>query len=156
LENEKIVIFVVGLALFVALGCAPKNISKEDPSPTGQFKTHGMVSWYELMTADVEASKKFYSKLFGWVAEDVKAGGMPYTVVKVSGKELGGMMGMPPEAKGWGIYVTVDDVDATAGLAETLGATILVSPRDIPDVGRFCVIKDPQGAVISVITYKMR
>jgi predicted enzyme related to lactoylglutathione lyase len=157
---RKMLILVFGLSLFVAFGCAPKNISKADTSVAEQFKTHGMVSWYELMTTDVEASKKFYSELFDWAAEDVRVGGMPYSIVKVNGKELGGMMAMPPEAKGipphWGIYVTVDDVDATAGLAEKLGAKILVSPRDIPDVGRFCVIKDPQGAVISVMTHKMK
>jgi len=58
--------------------------------------------------------------------------------------------GMPPM---WGAYVTVDDVDATARTAEQLGAKLLVPPRDIPGVGRFCVIQDPQGAVISAITY---
>jgi predicted enzyme related to lactoylglutathione lyase len=57
---------------------------------------------------------------------------------------------MPPN---WGAYVTVDDVDATAVLAEKLGGKILVPPTDIPTVGRFSVIQDPQGAVLSAITY---
>jgi predicted enzyme related to lactoylglutathione lyase len=56
---------------------------------------------------------------------------------------------MPPM---WGVYVTVDNVDATAKTAEKLGGNILVPPTDIPDVGRSCVIQDPQGAVISAIT----
>jgi hypothetical protein len=60
--------------------------------------------------------------------------------------------GMPPV---WGTYVTVDDVDQTAKTAEKLGGKILMPPTDIPTVGRFCVIQDPQGAVISAITYKM-
>jgi uncharacterized protein len=55
-----------------------------------------------------------------------------------------------------GVYVTVNDVDTTAELAKRLGAKILLAPRDIPDVGRFCIIQDPQGAVISAITYKMK
>ncbi|OEU53270.1 MAG: glyoxalase [Desulfobacterales bacterium S3730MH5] len=121
------------------------------------LKQHGTFSWCELMTTDVDASKEFYTKVFGWVTEDMSTGGMAYTVVKAAGKEVGGIMSMPPEAKGvppnWGTYVTVDDVDSTAKLAEDLGAKILVGPRDIPDVGRFCVIEDPQGAVISAITY---
>jgi hypothetical protein len=58
--------------------------------------------------------------------------------------------GMPPM---WGAYVTVDDVDLTARTAEQLGARLLVPPTDIPNVGRFCVIQDPQGAVINAITY---
>ena len=66
-------------------------------------------------------------------------------------------MPIPPQAEGtppnWGSYVTVDDVDATAGKAEELGAKILVPLTDIPNVGRFFVLQDPQGAVISAITY---
>ena len=49
-----------------------------------------------------------------------------YTLIKANGKEIGGMMTTPPEAEGtppnWGIYITVDDVDATARKAEELGA----------------------------------
>ena len=52
------------------------------------------------------------------------------------------------------VYVTVRDVvDASARKAEELGATVMVPPTDIPDVGRFCVFRDPQGAVLSMITY---
>ena len=57
---------------------------------------------------------------------------------------------MPPA---WGPYVTVDDVDAIAEQAEKLGGKVCIPPRDIPSVGRFTVIADPQGAVISAITY---
>ena len=53
----------------------------------------------------------------------------------------------------WGTYVTVEDVDATARKAEALGAKTLVPPTDIPKVGRFCMLQDPQGAVIAAITY---
>lgn len=124
-----------------------------------QFKQHGAFSWCELMTSDVEAAKAFYTKLFGWETELMTMPQMSYTVVKAGGKGMGGIMAMPPDApKGmppmWGCYVTVDDVDVTAKLAQKLGAKLLVPPQDIPDVGRFCVIQDPQGAVISAITYK--
>ncbi|BBI99907.1 hypothetical protein FGKAn22_16000 [Ferrigenium kumadai] len=122
------------------------------------FKQHGAFSWSELMTMDVEAAKAFYTKLFGWVMEDMKMPGMTYTVIKVGGNGIGGIMAIPKDAKGmppaWGTYVTVDDVDATAKTAEQLGAKLCVPPTDIPDVGRFCVIQDPQGATINAITYK--
>lgn len=159
---RKIFIAAIGVALLIATGCANKDMSETKVATAEQMRmqTHGMVSWYELMTTDAEAAKKFYSKLFGWALEDVQGGEMPYTIVNVGGRQMGGMMTLPPGAKGapphWGVYVTVDDVDATAKLAESLGARILVAPRDIPDVGRFCVIKDPQGAVISAITYKIK
>ncbi|MEW6765760.1 MAG: VOC family protein [Pseudomonadota bacterium] len=123
------------------------------------FKQHGAFSWTELMTTDVEAATQFYSRLFGWETEEMSMPDMTYTVVKAGGNGVGGIMPMPADAEGtppmWGSYVTVDDVDATARTAESLGGKILVPPRDIPEVGRFCVIQDPQGAVISAITYTM-
>jgi hypothetical protein len=121
------------------------------------FKTHGAFSWCELLTTDVDAAKRFYGTLFGWTLEDVNMTGMTYTVVKTGEQGIGGIMQTPPQAAGapphWGAYVTVDDVDATAGKAVELGAKICVPPTDIPNVGRFCVLQDPQGAAISVITY---
>jgi uncharacterized protein len=58
--------------------------------------------------------------------------------------------GMPPA---WISYVTVDNADTSAQQAEKLGGKIVVPPRDIPEVGRFAVIQDPQGATIAIITY---
>ena len=124
---------------------------------TDPMKQHGAFSWNELMTRDVDAAKTFYSNLFGWTLEDMQTNDMGYTIAKASDKEVAGIMGMPPEAGDmpptWGAYVTVDDVEARAKQVETLGGKILLEPRDIPDVGRFCVICDPQGATLSLITY---
>jgi predicted enzyme related to lactoylglutathione lyase len=84
---------------------------------------------------------------------------MTYTVVKTGDTGVGGIMPMPPQAAGspprWGAYTTVDDVDATARKAEQLGATPIVPLTDIPDVGRFYTFEDPQGAIVSVITYTL-
>ena len=70
------------------------------------------------MTTDVDAAKRFYGALFGWETEGVSGAGMPYTLIKVNGEPVGGMMAPSPECTGspaWGVCVTVDDVDATAG-----------------------------------------
>ncbi len=124
-----------------------------------RFKQHGAFSWFELMTTDTDGARKFYSTLFGWETEDMTMGDMNYTVWNVAKEGVGGLMPIPPQAEGqppsWGVYVTVDDVDATAARAEELGGKVLMPPTDIPTVGRFCVLKDPQGAVISAITYAM-
>jgi uncharacterized protein len=123
-----------------------------------QFKSHGAFSWCELMTTDPKAATVFYTKLFGWTTEEMSVmPGMTYTVVKAAGKGVGGIMSRPKGAEGipphWGSFVTVNDVDAVAKSAQQLGGTVLMGPQDIPNVGRFCVIQDPQGAVISAITY---
>jgi predicted enzyme related to lactoylglutathione lyase len=124
---------------------------------TNVFEQHGAFSWSELMTTDAPAAKEFYARLFGWKMRDQPIEGTVYTVLKAGEQEVGGLMEMSPEMQGmppyWGVYVTVDDVDASAQLAEELGGQIKVPPMDIPDVGRFAVIQDPQGAVLSIITY---
>jgi len=122
---------------------------------------HGRFSWNELITTDVAGAKAFYGKLFGWQYETYPMEKMTYEVIRAGGEETGGIMPMPPLAgeehpPAWGIYVTVDDVDATARQAEKLGGRIHLEPTDIPGVGRFAVLQDPQGAYISIITYEMK
>lgn len=123
-----------------------------------KLRKHGAISWSELMTNDVDAAKTFYGQLFGWHFEDAPMEEMTYTIVKANGEEVAGIMTIPSEAgpmpAAWGVYVTVDDVDAAAEKAVALGGKIFVPPQDIPEVGRFCVIGDPQGAFISMITYQ--
>jgi predicted enzyme related to lactoylglutathione lyase len=124
------------------------------------FKTHGAFSWLELLTTDPAAAKAFYADLLGWEVEDDAMGMGGYQVVKVGGQAVGGMMEMPAEAPPgipphWGVYVTVDDVDATAAKAEALGGKVLRPPSDIPGIGRFAVVADPQGAFFCVIKYAM-
>jgi uncharacterized protein len=117
---------------------------------------NGAFSWAELQTTDVEAAKKFYTDLLGWTTEQFPSEEMVYTVVKTGDEPVGGIMELPSKACApphWGVYITVEDVDATTRKAHELGATIIVPPMDIKDVGRFSVIQDPQGAMFSVITY---
>jgi len=118
---------------------------------------HGAFGWTELMTSDPEAAIRFYTALFGWESEKYPMEGMDYNVLKVDGEPVGGIMLTPPEAEEmppfWSVYVTVDDVDAVAAEVEKLGGKLLRPPMDIPEVGRFCVVQDPQGGAICAITY---
>lgn len=122
-------------------------------------RQHGAFSWCELLTSDLEGAKTFYGKLFGWELEEAAntLPGVDYTLVKCAGQPMGGMMAIPPNQSGmpphWGTYVTVDDVDATAGLTEAMGGKVCLPPQDIPQVGRFAVLQDPQGAVFCVVSY---
>jgi len=123
-----------------------------------KLKKHGSISWSELMTNDVAGAKEFYGKLFGWEYEDMPMEeGMTYTVLKANGDEVGGMMKIPADAPPmppcWGLYITVDNVDETVEKSGSIGATLILPPRDIAEVGRFAVIQDPQGAFISIISY---
>ncbi len=121
------------------------------------MKQHGAFSWNELMTTDVDGAKKFYNKLLGWSMQDIPACDMGYTMAKAENTEVAGIMNIPDDFSSmpptWGSYVTVNNVDKQAALAEKLGGKIVLAPQDIPEVGRFAVISDPQGAILSLITY---
>lgn len=120
-------------------------------------KEHGAFQWNELMTSNVPAAKKFYREALGWELQDLNIPGMPYTIAKNGNREVAGIMAMTPDLPGmpphWGSYVTVDDVDARVARVQSLGGKLFVGPQDIPDVGRFAVIADPQGAMLGMITY---
>ena len=128
---------------------------------------NGSFCWNELSTTDDQAAIKFYTDLLGW---EVKSSHMPpcegsseappmvYNEIVVDGKHVGGIYKMGPEQGGepsnWRPYVAVEDVDAKAAQVAELGGKVCVPPTDIPNTGRFCVVNDPTGATISLITLK--
>jgi len=120
-------------------------------------KTHGAFSWNELITTDVEGAKAFYNGLLGWTMEENQCGDTAYTMLKAGEQEVGGIMAIPAEAAGmppmWGSYVTVKDMQHCLKQTEALGGKVIVPPRDIPEVGQFSVIQDPQGAMLNLIQY---
>jgi uncharacterized protein len=126
---------------------------------TNISQQQGAFSWCELMTTDTTAAKEFYSQLFGWEIVEQPMLGMAYNILHLGDREVGGLMAMPPDLAStapayWGVYVTVDDVDASAKLVEALGGQIKHPPTDIDGSMRFAVVQDPQGAVLSIISYR--
>lgn len=111
----------------------------------------GAPCWAELETTDAANAEKFYKGLFPWAS---KKGG-DYTEWHLNGKGIGGMMQMPPEwgpvPPHWLAYFEVEDTDATVDRAKSLGGGTMVPPTDIPKVGRFSVITDPQRANFAVV-----
>ena len=81
-------------------------------------------------------------------------GEMDYKLLKVGDTEVAGVMQITPEMgpvpPNWMVYFAVDDVDATVAKAQSLGANVLVPGMDIPEVGRFATLTDPQGAAFSI------
>lgn len=114
--------------------------------------TAGRFVWYELVTNDPKPAEIFYKKVFGWDFEDFGNAQMPYTLVRAGDRRIAGIMPMPPDMRlggcrsNWLGYVAVGDVDAMAEALMRAGGTIHKPPADIPTVGRFAVVSDPQGA----------
>lgn len=111
--------------------------------------------WNELATDDADKARDFYANLFDWSVEVEEFGPTVYTTFSNAGRPNGGMLQMNEEWEGippnWMTYFAVEDCDASAEKAKKLGGTLTVPPTDIPPVGRFAVIQDPQGAVFSII-----
>ncbi len=115
----------------------------------------GALCWTELMTSDSGRARAFYTALFGWKAEDRPMGPMTYTIFKRGEAQAGGMMqitkDMGPIPSHWMVYFAVADCDATVAKAGKLGGKTTVPPTDVPNVGRFAVLQDPQAAHVAVI-----
>jgi uncharacterized protein len=116
----------------------------------------GSLCWNELMTRDAEKAKDFYTELFDWESKSEDMGGFTYTSFFNNGVQHCGMIQMDGEEWGdmnshWLPYITVEDCDADVAKVEALGGKVCVPPTDIPKVGRFALVTDPQGAAINII-----
>jgi len=118
---------------------------------------HGEFVWSEIAATDADRTQAFYQKVVGWSFKHGDAApGMDYREFSNGGERpIGGLYqidpawfgGNPPPAH-WLIYVGVDDVDASAEFAKSLGGNVH-KVMDIPNVGRMAIIQDPTGAMIA-------
>jgi predicted enzyme related to lactoylglutathione lyase len=105
--------------------------------------------WNELATRNAQAGRDFYSKLFGWTFKVTDQ----YSEIHVGERGIGGLRTMSPgepAPPNWMPYFMVDDCDAMTSAAQSGGGRTYVPPTDIPHVGRFSVVADPQGAVFAL------
>ena len=115
--------------------------------------------WYELMTTDVAAAKAFYGAVVGWGTQDASIPGMGYTFFTAGSAAVSGLINLPEEVRktgvqpGWLGYVAVDDVDAAVERVQHLGGTVHVPPKEIPNISRFAVVADPQGATLALFKW---
>lgn len=113
--------------------------------------------WYELMTDDVAAAAAFYARVVGWRAVDSGLPGPGYHYLSIAGENVGGLMQIPAEARSagarpaWFPYLQVGDVAASVEAIAADGGTVYMPPTDVPGVGRFAMLADPQGAAFYVM-----
>jgi uncharacterized protein len=114
--------------------------------------SNGNFVWYDLMSTDAKAAEAFYRGVVGWRMQDAGMPDRSYTILSAGETAVGGLMPLPPDACAaggrpvWTGYIGVDDVDAFAAKVKQAGGTIHHPPDDIPGVGRFSFVADPQGA----------
>ena len=117
----------------------------------------GTFCWVELGTTNAAAAKSFYKELFGWDYQDGDGGpGMVYTMIKLNGKDVGGLYEMPSNMLEHGVpphwlnYVSVANADEATAQAKASGGAVMNGPFDVGNAGRMSVIQDPTGGVFAV------
>jgi len=120
--------------------------------------SHGKFHWNELMTRDVEQSKKFYADTIGWSFDAMPMpGGGTYWLAMMNGKPEAGIFDISgPEYKGapesWMPYLAVDDIDARVKKATKAAAKVMKPAFDVPGVGRIVMLLEPGGAGVGWMT----
>jgi len=110
----------------------------------------GTPSWFDLGTPDLDAAIGFYSALFGWEVEVGPPETGHYSMARIRGRDVAGLADQQgPGPAAWSTYLAVDDLDVTLGRAVGHGAQVLVGATDVSQAGRFAVVADPGGAVVS-------
>jgi predicted enzyme related to lactoylglutathione lyase len=121
----------------------------------GVANVPGSFCWNELATTDTAKDGDFYAGLFGWGKDVMASETMEYTMFTNNQRPAGGMFKLTPEMAGvpphWLVYFAVDDCDARTQKATELGGSTIRPPENIPGIGRFSILRDPQGAVFAII-----
>src|SRR3977135_3464830 len=127
----------------------------KDHKGAGVVNVPNSFCWNELMTTDTAKDGDFYTGLFGWGKDTQNFGPLEYTMFSNGDRPAGGMLKITPEMgpipPNWLVYFAVDDCHAKTQKANDLGATTMKPPDDIPGVGRFSILTDPQGAAFALI-----
>lgn len=114
---------------------------------------HGDFIWYELITGDPRAAKRFYDPVAGWTIADQPTGisDIDYRMIDTGDGQVGGMLTLTKDMRAHGAkptwlgYIGVDEVDATLVKIDAEGGKTLMPAHDTPGVGRIAMAADPQG-----------
>jgi uncharacterized protein len=113
----------------------------------------GTITWQDLTVADATAVRDFYEAVVGWTPEPVRMGDYSDFTMNADGDPIAGVChargvnaDLPPQ---WLIYITVEDLDHSIDECQRRGGAVIAAPRGLSG-GRFCVIRDPAGAVCAL------
>jgi hypothetical protein len=136
----------------VALGPA---LAADDrlPDISAGERMPGKFIWFDLIAPDATEAQRFYRTLFGWDYAPVKSRRGSYTVILQDGQPLGGIFqpaGAGP-ASLWIAAISVADIGQAKAYATANGAEIVLPVRELPDLGKRLLMRDPQGALIALV-----
>ena len=118
----------------------------------------GSLGWFDLTVPNAEEVKDFYSKVVGWKYEPIPMANNEYhdynMKAPASGMTVTGIChtrginsDLPSQ---WMLYINVKDLDQSVKECKDSGGKIVAGPKDMGKFGKYCVIKDPAGAVCAL------
>lgn len=116
----------------------------------------GTIPWIDLTIPDAEGIRDFYQAVVGWTNIPTKMGDYEdYSMVPPNSEQAvagicharGVNATLPPV---WLVYIMVQNLDASMEAVRQKGGTVLVEPRSVEPGQRFCVIRDPAGAIAAL------
>ena len=153
----KGMLVLAGAALLLIGGCTTTTprwpaISE---SPT-DVHLQGRWVWTELLADNVDIEKAFYRDVFGWQFETYGTGKDAYTLIRVDGRPIAGIVpyARPADADRsarWLAFMSVPDPDRAADQAAASGGKVLVPPKNLAGRGAVAVLQDREGAIFGVI-----
>jgi predicted enzyme related to lactoylglutathione lyase len=109
----------------------------------------------ELHTGDLPQARALYAELCGWRPEQIETRSGPYLALELGGGFGGGIVECGTRHPVWLPYVQVTEIDEATQRASTLGATVLLEPREGP-AGWRSVVATPAGGEIAFWQPKAR
>lgn len=115
--------------------------------PTMTSYRHGVPSWVDVSSPDIEATINFYRAMFGWDATpDMGPDAGGYRLFLLRGQPVAGVGPLTEGPPSWSTYVNVSDLDAVLAKVTGLGGSVAVPAMDLPnESGRMAFVIDPTG-----------
>ncbi len=104
---------------------------------------------FEIPASDPAKISGFYEQVFGWKFNKWQGAGMDYWLIshKDAPPEdtLGGLFKRNSADQQFLNYFSVRSIDESAAEATNLGAKVVTAKQEIPNMGYFAVLQDPDG-----------
>jgi predicted enzyme related to lactoylglutathione lyase len=121
-------------------------------------KTIGAISWMDLTVENADDIRDFYKTVTGWESMDVDMGEYnDYCMLSPEDNQVrsgicnarGVNADIPPM---WIMYINVANLDESLSAAISHGGQLVSGPRNM-GTSKYCIIKDPAGAVVGLFQH---
>jgi predicted enzyme related to lactoylglutathione lyase len=162
-KQLRCAVALVCVIFVVACATVQIDLPSVSESSSGE-RLPGKIIWRDLLTNDLDGSKKFYGSLFGWEFESIGrdsgfSNDSVYTLIRHKGNLIGGMIDTVAlngrdDISQWVVAMSVGDVDAAAASFAADGGEVITPPTDLQRRGKMAIVRDAEGALLALLQSK--